>query len=87
MVRMDKGAAAEFRGWMAERGVNEVVLGRNVGARFFGVFFVCAQVLVKHDLLVEFSKTKPPRRAHLDQVLHTVVLPGLTSQNTFIWKA
>ena len=30
-----KGDAAEFRGWMAERGVNKVVLGRSVGARVF----------------------------------------------------
>ena len=44
---------------MAERGVNEVVLGRNVGARFFGLLFVCAQVLMKHDFLVDCSKAKP----------------------------
>ena len=74
-----KGATAEFRGWMAERGVNEVVLGRNGGARLFGVFFVYAQVLVKHDLLVEFSKTKPDVKEKHEETWWSGVLKWLTS--------
>ena len=74
-----KGAATEFRGWMAERGVNEVLLGRNVGAGFFGLFFVCAQVLVKHDLLVEFSKTKPQLNGKHEETRWSGILKWLTS--------
>ena len=80
-----KGAAAEFRGWMAERGVNEVVLGRNVGARFFGVFFVCAQVLVKHDLLVEFSKTKPQLNEKHEETWWSGILKWLTSTPALVF--
>ena len=80
-----KGAAAEFRGWMAERGVNEVVLGRNVGARFFGVFFVCAQVLVKHDLLVEFSKTEPQLNEKHEETWWSGILKWLTSTPALVF--
>ena len=80
-----KGAAAEFQGWMAERDVNEVVLGRDVGARFFGVFFVCAQVLVKHDLLVEFSKTKPQSNEKHEETWWSGILKWLTSRPALVF--
>ena len=56
-----------------------------MGARFFGVFFVCAQVLVKHDLLVEFSKTKPQLNEKREETWWSGILKWLTSTPALVF--
>ena len=70
---------------MAERGVNEVLLGKNVGARFFGVFFLCAHVWVKHDLWVEFSKTKLQLNEKHEETWWSAILKWLTSTPALVF--
>ena len=70
---------------MAERRVHELVLGRNVGARFFGVFFMCAQVLVKYDLIVNFARTKPMVNEKHEETWWSGILKWLTGTGALVF--
>ena len=51
----------------------------------FEVFFVCAQVLVKHDLLLEFSKTKPQLNEKHEETWWSSILKWLTSTPALVF--
>ena len=77
--------AADFRSWLADKGINELVLGHNVGARFFGMFFVCAQVLRQLDRLVEFTKLKVGQHEQAEPSWWDGILKWITSDAALLF--
>ena len=53
-------------------------------ARLFGVFFVCAQVLRKHDLPVDFSKNKRQSNENHEETWWSGILKWLTSTTALV---
>ena len=75
-----KGAAADFRNYLADKDENPIIMGRDVGARFFGGFFCSVQILSMRDHSIGVLEGKvqaqspPPKDAQLPREVGDAVL-------------
>ena len=58
-----KGAASDFRTFLALDNKDAIYMGRDVGSRFFGAWFCSSRLLHNHTTLVDYLRVKVAKQA------------------------